>query len=138
MTSQLKVDNLTGRVTAGSINVTSEGSSVTTNLQQGLLKAFMDLDGTSTIALLDSFNLSGTTDNGTGDYSVAFSNIFNSESYGWGGNGEFPYDNYWGRGPWCVARNQTTSSTQIAGGYFGTSGKEDLEHVRVGFFGDLA
>ena len=40
MTSELRVDNLKGSTTGGSINVLGEGTSATTNLQQGLLKAF--------------------------------------------------------------------------------------------------
>ena len=46
MTSQLKVDKLQGRTTAGSIVVTGEGGSTTTNLQQGLVKAWINLNGT--------------------------------------------------------------------------------------------
>ena len=43
MTSQLKVDKLQGRTTAGSITVMSEGTSVETNLQQGLAKHWASL-----------------------------------------------------------------------------------------------
>ena len=38
MASELKVDKFTGVTTAGSILVTGEGNSTTTNLQQGLAK----------------------------------------------------------------------------------------------------
>ena len=38
MASELKVDKFTGVTTAGSILVTGEGNSTTTNLQQGLTK----------------------------------------------------------------------------------------------------
>ena len=38
MASELKVDKITGVATAGSIDVTGEGGSTTTNLQQGLKK----------------------------------------------------------------------------------------------------
>ena len=38
MASELKVDKFTGVTTAGSILVTGEGNSTTTNLQQGLVK----------------------------------------------------------------------------------------------------
>ena len=41
MASILKVDTLTGVTTAGSISVTGEGNSTTTNLQQGLAKAWL-------------------------------------------------------------------------------------------------
>ena len=81
MASQLKVDTLTGVTTAGSILVTGEGNSTTTSLQQGLNKVWYDLDGTGTIALDDSFNCSGTTDNGTGAYTISYSNAMASANY---------------------------------------------------------
>ena len=39
MASILKVDTITGVTTAGSIAITGEGNSTTTNLQQGLAKS---------------------------------------------------------------------------------------------------
>ena len=44
MASILKVDTLTGVTTAGSISVTGEGNSTTTNLQQGLAKAWVSFN----------------------------------------------------------------------------------------------
>ena len=41
MASELKVDKFTGVTTAGSILVTGEGNSTTTNLQQGLAKGLV-------------------------------------------------------------------------------------------------
>ena len=79
MASELKVNTLTGVSTAGSIAVTAEGNSTTTNLQQGLCKAWVD--GTDAAVLSDSFNISSGTDNGTGDYTYAFSNSLSSVNY---------------------------------------------------------
>ena len=42
MASELKVDKFTGVTTAGSILVTGEGNSTTTNLQQGLVKHWVN------------------------------------------------------------------------------------------------
>ena len=81
MASQLKVDTLTGVTTAGSIDVTGEGNSTTTNLQQGLTKAWINFNGTGTIATADSFNRSGLTDNGTGDYTLSFTNNMANTTY---------------------------------------------------------
>ena len=80
MASQLKVDTITGVTTAGSIAVTGEGNSTTTNLQQGLCKAWASLNDadTSSPALLDSFNSSGFTDSGTGHFKINFTNSFNN------------------------------------------------------------
>ena len=81
MASILKVDTITGVTTAGSIAVTGEGNSTTTNLQQGLAKSWVNFNGTGTIATRDSFNISSLTDNGTGDYSSAFTNSFANINY---------------------------------------------------------
>ena len=80
MTSQLKVDNLTGRATAGSINVTSEGTSVTTNLQQGLLKSWIK-PAADLASISDSFNVSSLDDDGTGDGGVHITNDMSSANY---------------------------------------------------------
>ena len=66
MASILKVDTLTGVTTAGSISVTGEGNSTTTNLQQGLAKHWVRINQVSSNALGDTFNNSSFTDVGTG------------------------------------------------------------------------
>ena len=79
MASQLKVDTITGVTTAGSIAVTGEGNSTTTNLQQGLAKIWCNADQTGTI--IDSLNISGITDGGTGDVTFTFSNATSNDDY---------------------------------------------------------
>ena len=79
--AELKVNTLTGTSTAGSIAVTGEGNSTTTNLQQGLLKVWHNFDGEGTIATRDSFNVSGLTDVGTGDYRSNLTNAFANDDY---------------------------------------------------------
>jgi len=76
MASELKVDKITGVTTAGSIDVTGEGNTITTNLQQGLVKAWAEFTGTGTAAFDDSFNMSSFSDNGTGNYDANFTNPF--------------------------------------------------------------
>ena len=81
MASQLKVDTITGVTTAGSMAVTGEGNSTTTNLQQGLAKAWMSFNGSSTVSTNDSFNTSALTDNGTGAYTVSIANDMANDDY---------------------------------------------------------
>ena len=81
MASILKVDTITGVTTAGSIAITGEGNSTTTNLQQGLAKAWANIDGSGDVSFQDSFNTSGLTDNGTGDYTTSFSTSFGNANY---------------------------------------------------------
>jgi hypothetical protein len=91
MASILKVDTITGVSTAGSIAVTGEGNSTTTNLQQGLCKAWTNINGSSgTPAARDSFNNGSITDNAAGDYTLSFTSSFGNANYthvGMGGNG---------------------------------------------------
>ena len=88
MTSELRVDNLKGSTTGGSINVLSEGTSVTTNLQQGLAKVWVQFDGTASgAASRDSLNVGSMTDNGTGNYTVNFSNNMSNDDYASAGIG---------------------------------------------------
>tara|TARA_A100001515_G_scaffold135836_1_gene127043 strand:- start:380 stop:787 length:408 start_codon:yes stop_codon:yes gene_type:complete len=84
MASILKVDTIKGVATAGSIAVTGEGNSTTTNLQQGLAKAwFQDetLANNATTTAEDSFNISGYTDTATGQLTPAFSSNFSNTGY---------------------------------------------------------
>tara|TARA_R110002049_G_scaffold27498_1_gene94803 strand:+ start:412 stop:825 length:414 start_codon:yes stop_codon:yes gene_type:complete len=66
MASILKVDTLTGVTTAGSISVTGEGNSTTTNLQQGLAKHWVRFDQVNSNTFGDTFNSSSFTDVGSG------------------------------------------------------------------------
>ena len=86
MASQLKVNTLTGVTTAGSIVVTGEGNSTTTNLQQGLGKMFCSFNGTGTIAILDSFNASGITDRAAGKYTITIANDMANAAFVQSGN----------------------------------------------------
>jgi hypothetical protein len=78
--NNVKVNQLSGIDTAGSIDVTGEGTA-TTNLQQGLVKFWTQTDGTGTVSNRDSFNSSALTDNGTGDYTHTFTNAMGNNDY---------------------------------------------------------
>ena len=85
MASELKVDKFTGVTTAGSILVTGEGNSTTTNLQQGLAKLWIELrtvDGGPVDG--DSLNVSSLDDDATGRFTVHPSNnmggVYNSKT----------------------------------------------------------
>ena len=81
MASTLKINTLTGVTTAGSIAVTGEGNSTTTNLQQGLAKAWLNVDNLSSFDTKDSFNLSSVADTGTAIITPSWTNAFNSANY---------------------------------------------------------
>ena len=80
MASLLKVDSLTGVTTAGSISVTGEGNSTTTNLQQGLCKQWIKFSSVDH-STADSFNTTSITDNGTADTTITINNNMSTANY---------------------------------------------------------
>jgi len=71
MPSVLNVDTL----------VAANGTDPVTLTKQSAAKMWVDVTGVSTASINTSLNTSGLTDNGTGDYTVAFTNNFNSGNY---------------------------------------------------------
>lgn len=71
--STVRADNFGNR--AGTSSIPAD------TLLQGTAKAWLVLNGTGTIAVGDSFNFSGVTDNGAGDYSPNFSSVRPSVTY---------------------------------------------------------
>ena len=71
---------VTGVHTVGTNAVaTSDGGAVTTSVIQGLAKCWVQTPSGGTAA--DSFNVSGMTDNSTGNYTVAIANNMANDDY---------------------------------------------------------
>ena len=80
--STLKANTFTGTTSAGSIVVTGEGGSTTTNLQQGLAKCWCHVD--SSFGIDDSLNVASTTDEGgsaPNTFSVTMTNALGNSNY---------------------------------------------------------
>ena len=121
--------NSSGVLNTSSIIVKGEGTAIT-NLQQGLAKAWVLFNGTGTIASTDSFNISGLTDNGTGNYTIVIDNNMNvSNGFSCVGSDEDrgvgETDPSGTGGVTCVRRN--TSATA-----------QDCAQISVTVHGDLA
>jgi hypothetical protein len=65
------------------VNSTATGFAIGTGGINGaqLAKAWVNFDGTGTVAIRDSYNVSSITDNGTGDYTVNYSTALNNSNY---------------------------------------------------------
>ena len=133
MASILKVDSLTGVTTAGSISVTGEGNSTTTNLQQGLVKVWVNLDGTGTIAISDSFNVTSATDNGTGNYTITIANDMSNTIYTVSGGTTPGASGYTVLGYESLATGSYIMKTSDGG-----TSQEDKDPVTSNLHGDLA
>ena len=64
--STIKVTNL--QDTSGGNSSTSE------EIFQGRAKAWVNFSGNGTVAIVDDFNVSSITDNGTGNFTINYSN----------------------------------------------------------------
>ena len=81
--STLRVTNV--QDTAGANSLT------TAQIYNGAAKAWINFNGSGTVAIRASFNVSSIMDNGTGDYTVNFTTAMPDVSYSWAGG-----DNSWG------------------------------------------
>tara|TARA_B100000085_G_C18479117_1_gene486486 strand:- start:32 stop:415 length:384 start_codon:yes stop_codon:yes gene_type:complete len=59
----------------------------TTYITNGSAKAWVNFNGTGTVAIRDSFNASSLTDNAVGDYTISFVNNMANATYAAGGLG---------------------------------------------------
>jgi hypothetical protein len=109
---------------------TSDGtlSIPTTYVTNGSAKAWVNFNGTGTIAARDSFNVSSLTDNGTGDYTVNFTSAFSAGDYAVGecrrGRTGSDLDNVLAGS--CGLRAATAAGALV-----------DVEEQTAAFFGDL-
>ena len=60
---------------------TPTGVLATQNGMTGIAKAWVNFNGTGTVAIRDSFNVSSITDNGTGDYTLNFTTAMPNANY---------------------------------------------------------
>ena len=143
MASELKVNTLTGVSTAGSIAVTAEGNSTTTNLQSGLAKArAQHAAGTLQSG---SLNHSSITDNGVGIFTHNFTNSFSNILYSHVGS--VTHNAGSSSAIWTYMRfdgsssDTTTGSIKCASSYVDSTANTtdyDFHFVDLLCFGDLA
>jgi len=86
--STIKTNTLTGTTSAGVINVTGEGGSNTTNLQNGLAKVrCRSNQRNAQYAVIDSFNITSLTDeSGVGQSTMSFTANFENTTFSYTGS----------------------------------------------------
>ena len=139
MASELKVDKITGVATAGSVSVTGEGNSTTTNLQSGLAKAWGDFDATGTPHADNSFNFSSVTDVSDAKFDAAFTNNMANVNYASasmaGDAGASDNDNFSVKYNYPDTKKLTTGVGLIAGSDDGAYNEfTDVGYIQMGEF----
>ena len=156
--STVILDTITGKSTATTITigstpvVSASANSMTirgegtaqTSIQQGLCKAWVKLNGTGTVAINNSFNTSGITDEATGHYSHSFTNNFADAHYVGSGSAMFSTNNNLhvitiGDNSGAGGTVPSTSSYELRSPYVaGSNAGQDCTIVSIGNVGDLA
>ena len=108
----------------------------TTYSARGIAKAWVNFNGTGTIAARDSENVSSLTDNGTGDYTVSFTAAMGNANYSFSGNGRVSIGS---NTCVCQPSNAHYATSSIRG--FAVSMQDapiDCDFTNVSIHGDLA
>ena len=129
--------NVTLNKTLGGTSVTVQGENTnTTNLQQGLAKAFLAYKGNTTNAIYDSNNISSVSDDATGKHTPSFTNSFNgANDYATTGFGQ--QDTGGGGRIVCGIVAPATSNRPV-NTVNASNSNTDLEWLNLTFHGDLA
>jgi len=127
---------MAGTIAADTLTHSTAGSLTTDYVVNGSAKAWVNFNGTGTIAARDSLNLSGLTDLGTGNYRVAFSSAFGDGDYSYAGVGRDG-----GTTASCVSLQSgttpTSSSIDIVA-LVPNVALRDTDRLTLNVFGDLA
>lgn len=119
----------------------------TTYSARGIAKAWVNFNGTGTVAVRDSDNLSSITDNTTGDYSINVTNAFIAADYSITGDTTLRATNT-GTLTFNIMRGMvggvpdivtpTASSVRVGMAQQGATNNSDAEYVCANLHGDLA
>jgi hypothetical protein len=145
LVNEIKHRNGTSAITintSAQMTVRGEGGNATTNLQQGLAKVWFHLEGDiGTPVFRDSLNGSSITDNGTGDYTASYTNIFSSDdntlttdaSFTQSVGGPYLVSSYYFTSQTSNRRMRSCSFSNVNSGTL-----TDCEQIGGALFGDLA
>lgn len=134
-TSEISTTPADGSITYAKLSTSGTESD---NVAKRTAKAWVNFNGTGTVAIRDDFNVSSITDNGTGDYTVNFSTAMANSNYSFVTNGRDPaldaYSNIWGAGP---NFSQSTSSIRLeyVNDFSGVSFRDDIDYGCLVVFG---
>jgi len=139
MASILRVNTLT--------DASSNNSTAMSTINQGTAKAWLNFNGTGTIAARDSFNFSGLTDVSTGNYTVTMSSAMGNTNYSFsggaaessalGGSRVINFGSNFDSG--TLDPNFTTTAYSVNAFFCNSDGQEfDVTFIATQILGDLA
>ena len=109
----------------------------TATVVNGSAKAWVNFNGTGTVAIRDSFNVSTITDNGAGDYTRTVSSAFANVDYSSSGGGGLTSTSV-GTFSHHTNASPTTTAFRMQTANFAMNSLIDWTYVEVNSHGDLA
>jgi hypothetical protein len=122
---------MAGKIIADTLETGAGADIPTSYVVNGSAKAWVNFNGTGTIAARDSLNVSSLTDSGTGNYRVVFSSALANDDYV--GGGTFNWSNN-GNQINCIP-NTTAQGLALI---LENNAFVDRSVVNVSYLGDLA
>ena len=133
--STLRTNALEGVDAKNSITIVAGAGNITThNVQDSLAKSWINLDGSGTVAILESLNVGSITDQGTGQYLTTFSNNFQTADYCYSGG--MPMGT--SKGTLRAQDNADATTSAFTADVFADGSNSDQDHYCVVFHGSLA
>ena len=136
--SEIRVDKISGKTSANAVTVTGENGSTQTSLQQGLAKAWNNFNGTGTVAIRESFNVSSLTDNATAEQSSNLTNSMSNANYAGGGMASGLAGTAYANLSRSLFYSTTASAFSSGTTYTSTGASIDIEFSLFAIHGDLA
>ena len=128
---------MAGKIVADTLEHSTAGSIATNYVVEGSAKAWVNVDGTGTVAFRDSFNATSLTDHGTGEYSHSFvSSMANVNHASSGLNNALFAANF--NRSMSLVEAASASSVRYKSGPADNASQEDQESSQVITHGDLA
>ena len=129
---------MAGTIAADILTHSSAGSLTTDFIVNGSAKAWGDIDGTGTVHLDDSFNISSVTDGGTGIYTPQINNNMNNAHYAaMAMSSSITADSNRPAVPIVVAKNTGAFAIRVVG-TFNNNTDIDIDPTTFTTHGDLA
>jgi hypothetical protein len=142
MTSLVLAGNTSGTLTidapdvAGTsvLNLPASSGTILDDASVGVCRAWVNFNGTGTVAIRASFNVSGITDIGTGNYTVNFTNAMPDANYSTVATTGGTTARITLNSPISAGGEPTTTSTSIVSYIDSASAASDSRFVNVAIF----
>ena len=124
-----------GTLKADTLTHSTAGSVTTNNVVEGSAKAWVEFNGTGTVAINDSFNIASIVDDATGKYDLTFTNSMNNANFASTGAAGERSD---GGGNRSFGLRAKSTSGQNCRGFRDGVSADDLQEMCFHTMGDLA